>query len=58
MKENETFEGFFFFFFFGLNCAHLTQLIIGWVWVQLEWVGLGGQIGLGGQMGLGLLCHP
>ena len=32
----------------GLNWVdtHLTQLIIGWVWVQLEWVSLG------------LLCHP
>ena len=31
--------------------ANLTQLIIGWVWVQLEWVSLDG------QMTLDLLCH-
>ena len=32
--------------------AHLTQIIIWWVWVQLELVGLSR------QMSLGLFCHP
>ena len=32
--------------------TNVIALIIRWVWVQLEWVGLGGQIDLG------LLCHP
>ena len=27
--------------------THLTQLIIGWVWVSFKWMGLGGQMGLG-----------
>ena len=31
--------------------VNLTQLIIGWVWFQLE------QVSLGGQMTLDLLCH-
>ena len=27
--------------------THLTQLIIGWVWVSFKWVGLDGQMDLG-----------